>query len=364
MTVENRLALSYYNKISDIDTSHNVSLVKHTETGKIFVMKSMSIFNKAVYSSLLGNQIPGIPKVYEVLENDNELIVIEEYISGESLDEILRQSGGINEEAVINYTIQLCDILSELHGLNPPVIHRDVKPSNIIINPNGILTLLDFNAARLDTQNKSEDTRLIGTKGYAAPEQYGFGTSDARTDIYGIGMLMIALLTGHPVRESVPDLPIKSIIMKCTEIDPSNRYYSVLELKASLQKHIEAQNNKSKTDKKGNRSLRDYLPPGYRTGNATNMLLATFIYAFLIYVGVTMSTTTSPYPDLICMRTFSTIMFLAVCFFTGNYLNCQRFFKICSHNNLLIRLLGIIAIDIIIIFLFILIIAIVSEIIA
>ena len=121
---------------------------------------------------------------------------------------------------------QLCCSVEELHAVQPPIIHRDIKPSNIIVTDLQEVKLLDMNAAHLSHPDKKEDTVLMGTRGYAAPEQYGFGQSDVRTDVYALGKLMEQMGAGNG--------RYARIIRKATQVDPKRRYQSVMQLEAAL----------------------------------------------------------------------------------------------------------------------------------
>ena len=138
----------------------------------------------------------GIPQIFYCAEENGTLILIEEYIKGSSLSKILDSSDFFSETEAAALIIRLCDILSPLHSLNPPVIHRDIKPTNILISSDGVPKLIDFNAAKQVLSEKTRDTILMGTVDYAAPEQYGFRQSDPRTDIYALGVLLNRILIG------------------------------------------------------------------------------------------------------------------------------------------------------------------------
>ena len=143
------------------------------------------------------HHISGIPEIQELVEEDGQLYVIEEYINGVSLKEVLDERGPLPFQVAANYMQQLCLILQPLHTLYPPIVHRDIKPGNIITLPSGKLYLIDFNSAKEAYGVKSRDTVLIGTVGYAAPEQYGFFESQPTADIYAMGVLFNVMLTGQ-----------------------------------------------------------------------------------------------------------------------------------------------------------------------
>lgn len=139
----------------------------------------LDVYNLAVYAELYRNPIAGTPRIINYYEETGQLTVIEEYISGTSLQDKIRHAD-ISPNEMLQYMLDLCTILEQLHLHNPAIIHRDVKPSNVIITSYNRAVLLDFNAAKYHTAAKDSDTILLGTQGYAAPEQYGFGQSSRR----------------------------------------------------------------------------------------------------------------------------------------------------------------------------------------
>ena len=231
-----RLPVSYYKEIAVISQSHRVFAVQHIETHRICVKKIMSVYDPAVYEQLFRSPVRNLPRIYALYEADDTLTVIEEYISGETLQELLDICGPLPEKEVLAYGVMLCDILTELHSQTPPIIHRDIKPSNIMLTEDGRLVLIDLNAARHFSPEAARDTRLLGTKGFAAPEQYGFAASSPRTDLYALGRLMQTLLaadssSGVPVSEKADQ-----VLKKCLRLDPADRYESAAQLKKALLK--------------------------------------------------------------------------------------------------------------------------------
>lgn len=164
-----------------------------------------------------------------IQESDNHLILIEEYIEGKTLDQ---QS--FSKEQVKDIMHQLCECLDSLHKLNPPIIHRDIKPENIIYHNNKV-TLLDFGIARFLDSKKSKDTLILGSVGYAAPEQFGFQQSNPQTDIYALGKLMNYLLNGSLEHQNNISFDLKQVILKATQLDYKNRYNSVKEMDLAIQ---------------------------------------------------------------------------------------------------------------------------------
>lgn len=186
---------------------------------------------------------PTIPVVVDIWEDNDSIFIIREYVEGQSLKQIVNDFGAQPEEMVIEWAKELCGMLSYLHNQTPPHIYRDMKPANVILMKNQHLKVIDFGIVRLYDESKREDTCCLGTKGYAAPEQYGgYGQTNARTDIFGLGMTMHHLVTGNdptqppyeikPIREMNPSLSkgLEYIISKCIEPNPDNRYQSAMEL--------------------------------------------------------------------------------------------------------------------------------------
>ncbi|MFK9090268.1 protein kinase domain-containing protein [Bacillus salipaludis] len=188
-----------------------------------------------------------LPRIYDVIDRQGEIYVVMDYIEGESLKEKLKREGTAAADDVINWAKQLSDVLGYLHSRKPhPIIYRDMKPDNIMLTPEGKIKLIDFGIAREFKTENSTDTTNLGTKGYAAPEQLSGNQTDAKTDIYSLGVTLYHLLTGkslsdppyelRPIRTWDPVLPegLEHIIAKCTQAEPGNRYQSCEELSYDL----------------------------------------------------------------------------------------------------------------------------------
>ena len=199
--------LSLYKELTVINESDKskIELVQNIVDNKIYVKKTLSNYKIEVFKELQNIDNIGIPKVYEVIEDEGILYVIEEFINGKTLEEI-QGEGVLSEDKVIEYSIKICEILEVLHNLNSPIIHRDIKPSNIIVDNNGIVKLIDFDVSRIHKSDENRDTQILGTEGYASPEQFGFNQTDSRSDIYSIGVLMNVLTTGKLPRDKKNDV--------------------------------------------------------------------------------------------------------------------------------------------------------------
>lgn len=187
------------------------------------------IYNAAaeVLQSLLRVKSPTVVQVLDVIQDGSDVILIERFINGGTLRQFLDNGGQLTENEILLLCIQLCHALAAIH--REDIIHRDLKPSNIMFH-NGVAVLIDFDVARQHDPRQSLDTVYMGTKGYAAPEQYGFAQTDARSDIYSLGVVIKELLGSRSV-----SVDFQNVLKKCTQFDPANRYQSVNEVLKELQ---------------------------------------------------------------------------------------------------------------------------------
>ncbi len=194
-----------------------------------------------------------LPSIIDVIENEDAFLIVMDYIEGKSLADILAEEGAQPQEFVIEWAKQLCDTLEYLHTRTPAIIYRDLKPANIMVKPDGNITLIDFGTAREYKEKNIADTTCLGTVGYAAPEQFGgMGQTDARTDIYCLGATLYHLITGNNpsdppyeirnIREINPALSsgLEKIITKCTQRNPDDRFQSCAELAYALENYEKA----------------------------------------------------------------------------------------------------------------------------
>ena len=154
MKLEDQVLLSFYQDISPLADNPRIMLVRHVETGQIYVRKKLSLENREIYRLLQTQQVSGIPRIHLLVETEQELIIIEEYISGLSLDAYLQKEGVLNEKDAIYVMLQLCRTLQALHSFQPPLIHRDIKPSNVILTADMRAILIDFDAAKTYSKQK------------------------------------------------------------------------------------------------------------------------------------------------------------------------------------------------------------------
>ncbi len=211
---------------------------------------------------------PVLPRIVDIIEQEGTIYVVMDFIEGTTISERLKEEGAQPQELVIEWGYQLASALDYLHNMKPPVIYRDMKPSNVMIKPEGGVKLIDFGTAKeYDTENNA-DTTALGTRGYAAPEQFGDSkgrgiyNTDARTDIYNLGATLYHVVTGmnpceppyemKPIREWNPALSsgLEKIILKCTQPDPNDRYQNCRELMYALEHYNELDDTYRKKNKK------------------------------------------------------------------------------------------------------------------
>lgn len=365
MTLEEESRLSFYRELTVLDEKKNIVLVQDRRNSELCVKKTLDIYSRDVYEQLASVRIEGVPAVKECVSDDGKLIVVEEYVQGRSLKQVLDEHGLLNEEQAYEIAVQLVDILVRLHQLEPAIVHRDIKPSNIIIEKNGHVNLIDFNAARHVNADKNEDTRMLGTVYFAAPEQFGFGQSDERTDIYGLGATINYIMTGDKPGAGIAECRFSDILKKCLMVDAKDRYQSAEELRGVLDmlNYSIVQDNRKKAETafgKDNtisvvrtyRNIRDiivkmyrkyqkrnydidtswrrYLLPGFRRLNVVYCLIALVWYAVIVWMTITFAVTDSKTGipvtggELTMYKIAVFVLLFGMTMWFGNYLNIRR----------------------------------------
>ena len=202
-----------------------VSLVRHRDSGTRYIFRHF-YGSSEVYQLLHTISCPYLPQIMEVGERDGRTVLLEEYVQGDTLRDIL-ECGLLTAAEARQITRQLCSALWVLHSMG--VVHRDVKPDNVIVRGKEAV-LIDFDASRIYKSAIQEDTQILGTTGFAAPEQYGLSQSDGRADIYALGVLLNIMVTGeHPSRKLAGGR-IGRIVQRCTMVSPEKRYKNILHL--------------------------------------------------------------------------------------------------------------------------------------
>ena len=238
-----------YEEIQDLGDGK--AIVRDVPTGRLFYRKELAVYNPQVFSYLKDHRNRSVPRIESFREDDGKLVVIEEYVQGRTLEHLLEEAEKVREadeagtaeergdaeEAKesedplpfrerIRILTEICDGLAFLHGAQPPIIHRDLKASNIMLTEDGVVKIIDYDAAKVYVRGEKRDTVLMGTPGVAAPEQYGFGPSDVRTDIYGLGKLIERMLPDNADADR--------IVARATHIDPKKRYDSAAQIRDQI----------------------------------------------------------------------------------------------------------------------------------
>jgi serine/threonine protein kinase len=216
-------------------------LIKDWQTGENYVAKCYSkntLSPRTTESELLKNlRHEGLPAFIGEFQNENMLCVVRCYANGTPLDKLVQETP-LTKEQAISIAVQICDILKYLHGQTPAIIHRDIKPQNIIVDERGKITLIDFGISRVYDETAHEDTINLGTKHFAAPEQYGYAQTDQRSDIFSLGVLLGWMLTGKldvgQAQKEITDHRLKTILKKCTAFAPEGRYKNASQVRNAL----------------------------------------------------------------------------------------------------------------------------------
>ncbi|MBQ8605708.1 MAG: protein kinase [Clostridia bacterium] len=226
-----------------------IRVLKDTERTKISIIYHDTMQMTCVLRECRGRDMTGIYRalknvrsralsvVYECFYENGTTYILEEYLNGSTISEHLKYKGTFSEKQTVQIISEVCSALEILHACKPPVIHNDIKPSNIMLCADGSVKLFDFDISRTYKRTASQNTELMGTQDYASPEHYGYGQSEPRTDIYSLGVTMHKMLTGKELTASHTQTyrgRLRKIIKKCTETDPKNRYASVRALEKAL----------------------------------------------------------------------------------------------------------------------------------
>ena len=236
-------------------------LVKETVTGILCVLKwgrnrqaeflrnEMEIMEK-----MADRKLSGIPKTYRIFEENGEVYLVREYIEGMSLAQMVLQKGGISEAEICRISRKICQTAEQFQNPNEPMIHRDIKPENIVVTPGGEVVFIDFGTMRSYKKDGSRDTFVVGTRGTAAPEQYGYTQTDQRTDVYAIGQTMLYMVSEsyemNQLSECAVSRRMKKIIEKACSFEPDKRYGDAAQLRRAVEK-CQANNRKKVYQKAG-----------------------------------------------------------------------------------------------------------------
>lgn len=296
---------------------------------EIRIVKEITSADVLIYRKLKNMEHDNLSAVYDIAENDGKIYAVTEYVQGETIEEYIQKNGPADEETVIRVVKAICSGLDILHKND--IVHRDISANNIIICNNSI-KLIDFGISRIYKSEKGRDTQILGTQGYAAPEQFGFRQSSPRTDIYSVGVLMNYMLTGKFPYEELYYGNLTNVINKCIEIDEEKRYQSVNQLKSVLD------------HKKFISGI--YAVPGFRSNKLYKKIIATLYYLFAIFMCFAEcfdeQMNLLGFKDCVCWFFIGLLTLLIPVFLIFNYRNwSDRLLKNASRQNkLIIRIIA------------------------
>lgn len=262
--MERKIVFEKYEVIRHLKETKEVTvtLVEHIKLHTKWIIKKVKkndVMQIGEIEVLKKLHHPAIPRIVDIIEEDEYIYIIREFIEGKPMNEYMEIQGVFDEREAIRIGIRLCEILDYMHtNQETPIIYRDMKPSNIILRKD-MIYVIDFGIARYYQSNSIEDTHYLGTVGFAAPEQFGYEQSDERTDIYGVGSTLYYMLTQKdlerppyvhpPIRKIRKELTeaIEKILMRCMTVEKVNRYQTAIELKEELQQLIVLETHKIKS---------------------------------------------------------------------------------------------------------------------
>ena len=266
---------AYYKEIGLLgeDEKTAMKLVRNEE-GNTLLCKRIDSSLLPIYRKLINVEHENIVTVYGITKDEYGILVVMEYFPSKTLEEKMLENGIFSVRDMKSVILQIAKGVSTIHDIG--IVHRDLSANNILIDKSGRVKITDFGIARMYDKDKNADTRILGTHGYAAPEQFGFIQTDRKADVYAIGVLMNVMLSGKMPNEKLykGDPKLMDIIQRCTSMKPADRY-EIEEILDLLGYKI---NNKSILKRRIIRSI-----PGFRSGNKVKMTLATIAYLYMLF---------------------------------------------------------------------------------
>ena len=253
---------STYEDLFPLDAAQKVWAIRHTGSSDICVRKEVAAESCAIARRAMNITNIHIVNIRHIIDDGDRHYIVEDYIHGSTLQELHDGGRRFGESEAVSYMLQLLDGLSALHGAG--IVHRDISPKNVLLTDDGIIKLIDFGISHFADPARSQDTQILGTAGFAAPEQFGFQRSTEKADIYSAGVLLNWMLTGAMPNERVPEnQSLSRIISKATEMEPRARYASAEDMARALEG-------------------RPKIPPlpGFRTGKLWKKIVAGIVYVF------------------------------------------------------------------------------------
>ncbi len=296
----------------------------------VYIAKKINLNDVPLYKTLMQINNPNLVKIYELVAIENEFYAIEEYVKGITLKNFVENNNILSDDTIKNITLCICNGLRELHKFG--IIHRDITPTNIMVDEYGNAKIIDFGISRFLKTNQTADTQLLGTPGFAPPEQYGFSQTNASSDVYSLGILINYMATGKLPNEKRATGFWGAIVTKCTEVDSSNRYPDILSLENTVNKNS------------GFNLFHNII--GFRQGKTSHMIIASIYYfiCFVLFVAVIFGS--DNVYDGVCTFMFISSLFILpvpIIFDFNNWTEKFKFVKsVFSGNKLAAKICGII----------------------
>lgn len=258
------------------DTSEKTVLARDKKSGRLVIKKWIAREQGKIYEKLLGRVHANVVPVLDVAYTEASCIVILEYISGTSLEEKMKEQGVFSEKDAMSIMSQIACGLEFIHSFD--IIHRDINPANILISSDQVVKITDLGIARSKKENQRTDTSILGTVGYAAPEQFGFAQTDVRTDIYSLGVLLNVMLTGKLPTVRIHNGKLRAVIEKAIQISPEERFQTIDAFRVEMAGMAEEKQSfrKEKTEPDHGKI------PGFRTGKIWKKAVAVFFYIWMV----------------------------------------------------------------------------------
>ncbi len=350
--------LSTYKDFGPLEGKDKIRLVRSEMDGAICVKKVLHPESLGIYTFLKEHPSRYFPEVRECVLQDQgdgpaqELVVIEEYIEGKNIAQMAAEHC-FDEPETVRIAREICRALKILHHADPPIICRDIKAENIMLTGDGQVRLVDFDIARAYEADKPHDTEVLGTRNYAAPEQFGFAQTDARTDIYALGVLINYMRTGQFPEEEMTGGALRPIVKTCISLDPADRYQSAEELEQALEE-LPAAGAKADDDAADGRQdgaqpekndTRSWMPPGFRTRTPWKIVVAIIGYFLMTAFAFTLEfTDESGVPEPMVVQAAARILiwlsFIGSVFFIWDYRGIRQKVRFLNPENQILRFLS------------------------
>lgn len=306
------------------------------DRGTNYVCKKVLPSELELYEKLMATNCQQIAKVYGFDFIIEGLWVVQEYVPGVTLERYLQMHGKLDELTTCAIAYDICEALETLHGIG--VIHRDLTPKNLIITEDGALKVIDFGISRIEKEGSTTDTELLGTAGFAAPEQYGFSQTSPRSDIYSLGVLINYMRTLHFPKEELEKGALSSVIEKCIMMDEKDRYQNATEVKEELLSVGQFLKTGKKENRKATQKKKKQIPPltklngdpfknpnalpGFRQDNPLHRIIGSLYYAFALlgFFSAVLSPEETVLKTVIVLVVFILVLFLPIPIIF-NYLN-------------------------------------------